>query len=69
MGASYQPIVSGAGHDSVYVARVAPTSMIFVPCEGGVSHNESENAEPADLTAGANVLLGAMLQMAKIHEK
>ena len=64
LGVSSQPIVSGAGHDSVYVARVAPTSMIFVPCEGGVSHNESENAEPADLTAGANVLLGAMLQMA-----
>ncbi|MCU0869700.1 MAG: Zn-dependent hydrolase [Burkholderiales bacterium] len=54
-------IVSGAGHDAVYLARVAPTAMIFVPCEGGISHNEIENAEPAHLEAGANVLLHAML--------
>jgi N-carbamoyl-L-amino-acid hydrolase len=50
-------IVSGAGHDACYLARVAPTAMIFVPCEGGVSHNEIENARQEDLTAGANVLL------------
>jgi len=35
--------------------------MIFVPCENGISHNESENAKPADLEAGCNVLLHAML--------
>jgi beta-ureidopropionase / N-carbamoyl-L-amino-acid hydrolase len=54
-------IVSGPGHDSVYIARVAPTAMIFVPCEGGLSHNEYEKAEPEHVTAGANVLLRAVL--------
>jgi len=54
-------IVSGPGHDSAYIARVAPTSMIFVPCEGGLSHNELEKAEPEHVTAGANVLLRAVL--------
>ncbi len=56
-------IVSGAGHDSAYVARVAPTTMIFVPCAGGLSHNELESAERADVAAGANVLLRAVLDM------
>src|SRR3546814_10193473 len=41
-------IVSGAGHDACYISRVAPTAMIFVPCEEGVSHNESESATPAE---------------------
>jgi N-carbamoyl-L-amino-acid hydrolase len=57
-------MVSGAGHDSCNVSAVAPTAMIFVPCAGGLSHNEAESALPADLTAGANVLLHAMLSMA-----
>ena len=54
-------IVSGPGHDSAYIARVAPTSMIFVPCEGGLSHNEAEKTDPEQVTAGANVLLHAVL--------
>jgi N-carbamoyl-L-amino-acid hydrolase len=54
-------IVSGAGHDAAYVARVAPTSMIFVPCEGGLSHNELESMEFGQAEAGANVLLRAVL--------
>ena len=53
-----------AGHDAVYVSRVAPTSMIFVPREHGLSHNELENAKKEELEAGANVLLHAMLAMA-----
>ena len=57
---------SGAGHDSVYVSRVAPTSMIFVPCEEGLSHNEAENATAADLAAGCNVLLHAILDQAGV---
>jgi len=57
-------MVSGAGHDSVNVATVAPTSMIFVPCAGGLSHNEAESASPADLETGANVLMHAMLSVA-----
>lgn len=63
LGYRNMEMVSGAGHDSVYISRVAPTSMIFVPCEKGLSHNEAENAEPKDLEAGANVLLHAMLKM------
>ena len=59
-------IVSGAGHDAVYVARVAPTAMIFVPCMEGISHNELEDAKPDDLAAGCNVLLHAMLSRAGV---
>ena len=54
-------MVSGAGHDAVYVARVTPTAMVFVPCEGGISHNESENATCEHVAAGANVLLRSVL--------
>jgi beta-ureidopropionase / N-carbamoyl-L-amino-acid hydrolase len=57
LGYDYMRMFSGAGHDSVYLARQVPTSMIFVPCENGVSHNEAENARAEDLIAGANVLL------------
>ena len=64
LGYSNQRIVSGAGHDACQVCRIVPTSMIFVPCEGGLSHNEEEHAEPADLEAGCNVLLHAMLELA-----
>lgn len=64
LGHSHRDIVSGAGHDAVYVARVAPTAMIFIPCEGGISHNEIESATPADLAAGCNVLLHAALNKA-----
>ena len=63
-GLPHQDIVSGAGHDAVYIARVAPAAMIFVPCEDGISHNEIENATPEDLAAGCDVLLNAMLDRA-----
>ena len=64
LGLSHRDIVSGAGHDAVYLARVAPTAMVFVPCEGGVSHNEIENARPEDLAAGCEVLFRAALEAA-----
>jgi N-carbamoyl-L-amino-acid hydrolase len=54
-------MVSGAGHDAAYVARTCPTGMIFIPCEAGLSHNEIENATFADVEAGAQVLLEAIL--------
>jgi N-carbamoyl-L-amino-acid hydrolase len=66
LGYAHRDIVSGAGHDAVYVARVAPTAMIFIPCEGGISHNEIESATPADLAAGCNVLLRAALDTAGV---
>ncbi|HEY4971822.1 MAG TPA: Zn-dependent hydrolase [Steroidobacteraceae bacterium] len=65
-GYSAIEIVSGAGHDAVYVARVAPTAMIFVPCREGISHNELEDAKPEHLAAGCNVLLHAMLSRAGV---
>jgi beta-ureidopropionase / N-carbamoyl-L-amino-acid hydrolase len=63
-GYQHQDIISGAGHDAVYLARVAPTAMVFVPCVGGISHNEIEDAKPEDLTAGCNVLLKVVLDRA-----
>lgn len=57
-------IVTGAGHDAVYMAAVAPTAMIFVPCKDGISHNEIEDAQPEHLEAGCNVLLDAMMARA-----
>lgn len=68
-GLSHMDIVSGAGHDAVYMARVCPTSMIFVPCEGGISHNEIENARPEHLAAGCNVLLHAMIERAGVAHR
>ena len=64
-GYEWREIVSGPGHDSCYTARHVPTSMIFIPCKDGLSHNEEEWAEPEHVEAGGNVLLHAVLQMAK----
>ncbi len=63
-GYRWRDIVSGADHDAVYIARIAPAAMIFIPCEGGISHNEFENAVQADCAAGAQVLLQAVLDRA-----
>jgi N-carbamoyl-L-amino-acid hydrolase len=67
-GYPHQDIISGAGHDACYMARVAPTAMIFVPCVGGISHNEIEDAKAEDLTAGGNVLLNVVLDCANAAE-
>lgn len=64
LGYSTMDVVSGAGHDAIYAARLAPAGMIFVPCKDGISHNEIEDAQAAHLEAGANVLLHAMLARA-----
>ena len=66
LGYSHRNIVSGAGHDACYIARVAPTAMIFTPCVDGISHNETEDIKPEWATAGANVLLQAALAKAEI---
>ncbi len=66
LGYSHMPAVSGAGHDAVYMARLAPAGMIFIPCKDGISHNEIEDAQPAHITAGCNVLLHAMLERAGV---
>ncbi len=60
-GYSSREMASGAGHDAAYIARVAPTTMIFVPCLGGISHNEAESTTLDECGAGAQVLLNAVL--------
>lgn len=64
-GYRYRRMLSGAGHDACHLAGVTPTAMIFVPCAGGLSHNEAESAAPDELAAGANVLLDALLHLAE----
>ena len=64
LGYSSMPVVSGAGHDAIYMARLAPSGMIFIPCKDGISHNEIEDALPEHISAGCNVLLHAMLERA-----
>jgi beta-ureidopropionase / N-carbamoyl-L-amino-acid hydrolase len=64
LGLSQQRMTSGAGHDAQMLARICPTSMIFVPSVGGISHNPAEHTEQEDLIAGANVLLASLTELA-----
>ncbi len=64
LGYSTREIVSGAGHDAVYVARHVPAAMIFTPCRDGLSHNEAEHIEPEQAEAGCQVLFEAVLARA-----
>ncbi len=64
LGFSARDIVSGAGHDAIFVARHVPTAMIFTPCKGGLSHNEAESVEPAEAAAGCQVLFEAVVERA-----
>jgi N-carbamoyl-L-amino-acid hydrolase len=64
-GFSPMEIISGAGHDSVYISRIAPTAMIFVPCKDGLSHNPLESSTVDQCGAGAQTLLGAVLAYAE----
>ena len=64
LGLAHMDMPSGAGHDAMHIARLCPTGMIFVPCERGISHNEAENATPADLAAGARVLVEVLEELA-----
>jgi len=63
-GYSHRDIVSGAGHDACQMSHIAPTGMIFIPCEGGLSHDEAENTTPEQVVAGADVLLNSILASA-----
>jgi N-carbamoyl-L-amino-acid hydrolase len=60
-GLPARAMISGPGHDAAYIARVAPTAMIFVPCKDGISHNEAESSTFEECAAGAQVLLNAVL--------
>ena len=65
-GYTHRDIVSGAGHDACYIARVAPTSMIFTPCVDGISHNEAEDISQDWAAMGTNVLMHAVLEKAEV---
>ena len=64
LGHSVMRLPSGAGHDAGHINHLCPTGMIFVPCERGLSHNEAENATPADLAAGAQTLAACLIHLA-----
>src|SRR5919108_2122808 len=61
---THMDIVSGATHDAKHMATLYPSGMVFVPCRGGISHNEAEYAAPADLAAGTRILAEVMLTLA-----
>ena len=65
LGIDSKRMLSGAGHDSVFISQIAPAGMIFIPCKDGLSHNELESAKIEDIEAGTNVLLHAVLQSMK----
>jgi len=60
----HRRLPSAAGHDARFLSRVCPTAMLFVPCHQGISHNEAEWAEPADLLAGARTLAATLADLA-----
>jgi N-carbamoyl-L-amino-acid hydrolase len=64
LGLPNMDMPSGAGHDAMHIADLCPAGMIFVPCEKGISHNVVENAAPADLAAGARVLVETLVALA-----
>jgi N-carbamoyl-L-amino-acid hydrolase len=64
LGLPAREIISGAGHDAVYVARCVPTAMIFIPCKDGLSHNEAESILPEEAADGCQVLFEAILARA-----
>ena len=65
MKISYRRMNSGAGHDAMHMAAIAPTGMIFIPCAGGVSHNPEETASPSDIMNGIDVLARTMRMLAE----
>ncbi|MDR3517538.1 MAG: Zn-dependent hydrolase [Azospirillaceae bacterium] len=64
LGLSRRHLPSGAFHDALHLAAICPAGMIFVPCRGGISHNEAESIVPDDAIAGTEVLLAVTRQLA-----
>jgi N-carbamoyl-L-amino-acid hydrolase len=64
LGLGHMRLTSGAFHDANFVADLAPTGMIFVPCAKGISHSPAESARPEDLAAGARVLAATLVELA-----
>ena len=57
-------MISRAYHDSLFMARIAPTGMIFIPCKGGISHRPEESSEPAEIARGIEVLALTLARLA-----
>jgi N-carbamoyl-L-amino-acid hydrolase len=68
LGYKHRDLVSGAGHDACWAAKVAPTTMVMCPCVGGLSHNEAEEISPDWAAAGTDVLFHAVLETAQVVE-
>ncbi|MEQ1940473.1 Zn-dependent hydrolase [Mesorhizobium sp. CN5-321] len=68
LGYSHMDIISGAGHDACWAAKVAPATMVMCPCVGGLSHNEAEDISREWAAAGADVLFHAVVETAEIVE-
>lgn len=68
LGYSHMNIISGAGHDACWAAKVAPSTMIMCPCVGGLSHNEAEEISKDWAAAGCDVLLHAVVETAEVVE-
>jgi len=68
LGYSHRNLISGAGHDACWINRVAPTAMVMCPCVDGLSHNEAEEISREWATAGADVLMHAVVETAGIVE-
>lgn len=66
LGYSHMDLISGAGHDACWAAKVAPATMVMCPCVGGLSHNEAEDISPEWAAAGTDVLLHAVLETAGV---
>ena len=67
LGYSFQDVVSGAGHDAFWLAKVAPSAMVMCPCVDGLSHNEAEEIRQSWAESSANVLLHAAVSAAQKH--
>ena len=66
LGLSSMPLVSGAAHDAMNIARIAPSALVFIPCRNGVSHNPAEYVSPTQAAAGCDVILHAVLARAGV---
>jgi N-carbamoyl-L-amino-acid hydrolase len=66
LGLSSAPLVSGAGHDAMSIARVAPAALVFIPCRDGVSHHPAEYSSPDQVGAGCDVLIQTVLERAGV---
>lgn len=67
LGIANRAITSGAFHDALFISRIAPTAMIFVPCRNGISHNEAEFVSDDHIVTGARALLGVVSDLANRH--